>query len=41
MPTLGSMEVPFGSEQEARLPRVAAHAGMDTELFVKSPLGAR
>lgn len=29
------MEVHFSPEQEARLTRVAAHAGMDTELFVK------
>ena len=29
------MEVHFSPEQEAQLSRVASHAGMDTELFVK------
>lgn len=29
------MEVHFSPEQEAQLSRVAAHAGVDTELFVK------
>jgi predicted transcriptional regulator len=29
------MEVHFSPEQEAQLSRVAAHAGMDAELFVK------
>ena len=34
-PTLESMEVHFSPEQEAQLFRVASHAGMDTEHFVK------
>jgi predicted transcriptional regulator len=29
------MEVHFSPEQEAQISRVASHAGMDTELFVK------
>ena len=35
VPTLEGMEVHFSPEQEAQLSRVASHAGMDTELFVK------
>jgi predicted transcriptional regulator len=35
IPTLEAMEVHFSPEQEAQLSRVASHAGMDTELFVK------
>ena len=34
-PTLESMEVHFSPEQEAQLSRVASHAGMDTEHFVR------
>ena len=34
-PTLESMEVYFSPEQEAQLSRVASHAGMDTEHFVR------
>jgi len=29
------MEVHFSPEQEAQLSRIASHAGMDAELFVK------
>lgn len=34
-PSLTCMEVHFSPEQEAQLARVASHAGMDAELFVK------
>ena len=35
VPTLENMELHFSPEQEARLSRIASHAGVDTERFVK------